>query len=332
MEQVLRMEAVSKDFPVSGQHCPRSAGHTGSHGGIRELHAVRSVSLSVQRGEAVAVVGESGCGKSTLARMAAGILPVSGGKVWLLGQETGNFSRSQWRECWKVVQMVFQNPSGIISPRMKIGTFLREPFRNFFLCPRQETGGQVSRLLEKVGLDDSFLHKYPHQLSGGELQRVAIARALAVHPALLICDEPTSALDAAIQAQIIGLLQKLRQEENIAVLFISHDLALVQHFADRILVMYLGEVVEELPADGLKDALHPYTRALIGSVFRLDSRAEIRPLEGEPPSPFDLPEGCPFYSRCPVRQERCAREHPQLTLCGERHRAACFAANRQQGI
>lgn len=309
-QSVLSLEQVFKGFP------------SGTAG--RDLQAVRGVSLQIKAGEVLAVVGESGCGKSTLARMAAGILPVSGGSVRLLGRDITALSQKEWKECRKQVQMVFQDPSGVIGPRMKIGAFLREPFVNFSLCPRSEIQGQVKELLQKVELDESFLNKYPHQLSGGELQRVAIARALAVHPALLICDEPTSALDVAIQSQIIGLLDKLRKQENVAILFISHDLALVQQFADRILVMYLGSVVEELPAKELGHAIHPYTRALIGSVFRLDSREEIRPLEGDPPSPLELTAGCPFYGRCPVRMSRCQDTAPVFFKRANGHFAACL--------
>lgn len=329
LQQVLTLERVSKSFPVSRSRFPYgSIRYKPADNEVRELHAVRDVSLELKAGEILAIVGESGCGKSTLARMAAGILPVSEGSVRLLNQEMSALSQKQRRECRKQVQMVFQDPAGIISPRMKIRTFLREPFVNFSLCPRSGIDGQVLELLRKVGLDKSFLQKYPHQLSGGELQRAAIARALAVHPSLLICDEPTSALDVAIQSQIISLLYKLRQEDNIAFLVISHDLAMVQHFADRILVMYLGGIVEELPAKNIGNAVHPYTRALIGSVFRLDSREEIHPLEGDPPSPLDLPTGCPFYGRCPIRLIQCADVCPTLSKKGEGHYAACLAAER----
>ena len=252
---VLELEQVVKKYPVFGG----------------ELTAVNGVSITVRQGETVAIVGESGCGKSTLVRMTAGIEPVTEGRIRVLGKEVSSpgkqLSRQEWQKLRREVQLVLQNPSGAVSPRMRIGRFMREPFVNWHLCSREQMDSKIEALLERVELDTTVLGKFPHQLSGGELQRVVIARALAVSPSLLICDEPTSALDVSVQAQVIDLLERLRREQGMAMLFISHDLALMGNFADRIVVMYLGNIVEELPASQLRQAVHPYTKALLDAVF-----------------------------------------------------------------
>lgn len=324
-EPVFRAEHVTKCFPA---------------GRNRTLQAVEDVSLEVFEGECVGVVGESGCGKSTLARMAAGIEPVTGGKITLLGRE---ITRPGGRMCAEIrndLQIVLQNPSGAFSPRMRVGEFLREPFRNGLAKESGREGNGIfrsrkkerermdeacARLLGRVELDGSYMEKFPHQLSGGEQQRVVLARTLAVRPALLICDEATSALDVSTQAQIAALLWRIQREEKLSILLICHDLALAQSLSRRIVVMYLGMVVEEVRGVELAAAKHPYTRALLDSVFSVDGERprEIKGLGGEPPDPIDRPKGCPFAGRCAQARARCHREKPELTTIGEGHKVRC---------
>lgn len=314
-ESVLTMEHVAKLFPVDKK---------------RNLRAVDDVSLTIAPGECVGVVGESGCGKSTLAKIAAGMEPVSSGKITFLGEDITGLKGRQWKEVRKKMQMVFQNPSGAFSPRMKIGEFLREPFRNGMVrgkerWDRKGIYEECVRLLERVELDGSYMEKLPHQLSGGEQQRVVIARALTVRPSLLICDEATSALDVSIQAQIIGLLKRIQEEEGISIFFICHDLALTQQFAGRIVVMYLGTVMEELKGERLTEALHPYTRALLDCVFSVhgDRGRKIELVKGEIPDPVDRPRGCPFAGRCPKAGKECYEKKPELREVAKGHRVRC---------
>lgn len=310
-EPVLQLEQVVKKYAVSG----------------KELTAVNGVSLTVQQGETVAIVGESGCGKSTLVRMVTGIELVTEGSIRVLGKELSSpekrLSRQEWQELRRKMQLVLQNPSGAISPRMRIDRFLREPFINWRLCEKEQISSRIEELLHRVELDENVLHKFPHQLSGGELQRIVIARALAVSPSLLICDEPTSALDVSIQAQVIALLERLRTEQGMTILFVSHDIALMGKFADQIVVMYLGNIVEKLPASQLKNAVHPYTKALINAIFQ-PGKENVSVLEGDPPSPLDRPTGCPFYGRCPVYCPDCAIKSPELREYGRDHFVSCF--------
>ncbi len=314
-ETILNMEQVVKLFPVDKK---------------RRLLAVDEVSLKIHRGECVGVVGESGCGKSTLAKMAAGMEPVTSGRITFLGQDITGLKKAKWKEVRQQMQMVFQNPSGAFSPRMRVGEFLREPFRNGMVWGREKWSRQESYeecvgLLERVELDGSYMEKFPHQLSGGEQQRVVIARALAVRPSLLICDEATSALDVSIQAQIIGLLKRIQEEEQIGIFFICHDLALTQQFAGKIVVMYLGTVMEEIEGERLTEALHPYTRALLDCVFSVDGHRnrELKVLEGEIPDPVDRLKGCPFAGRCPKAGKRCYEEKPELKEVAKGHRVRC---------
>lgn len=310
-EPALQLERVVKKYAVSG----------------KELTAVNGISLTVQQGETVAFVGESGCGKSTLVRMVTGIESVTEGSIRVLGKEIASpekrLSRQEWQKLRRKMQLVLQNPSGAISPRMRIDKFLWEPFVNWHLCDKEQIDSRTRELLHRVELDENVLHKFPHQLSGGELQRVVIARALAVSPSLLICDEPTSALDVSIQAQVIALLERLRSEQEMTVLFISHDIALMGKFADQIVVMYLGNIVEKLPAGQLKNALHPYTRALINAIFQ-PGKINVSVLEGDPPSPLERPTGCPFFGRCPVSCPDCAVKSPELREYGRDHFVSCL--------
>ena len=310
-EPLLQVQNVYKEYPLPGK---------------RVLHAVNGVSLNIGAGECLAVVGESGCGKSTLARMITRVEPVTKGRVCFQGIAIETLRGEALRQLRKQMQMIFQNPSAAFSPRMKIGSYLREPFINHHLLSRKDAGDKTRQLLRSVGLPEDYVNRYPHQLSGGELQRVAIIRAMALQPLLLICDEPTSSLDVSIQQRIIALLDHMRQEYSVSILFISHDLALVNHFSERIVVMYLGFIVESMPSVRLgREAKHPYTRALLQAVFQQgkNRNEKIHVLDGEPPNPIDLSPGCPFRPRCPHPQEQCREIMPLLREIAPGHQAAC---------
>jgi len=294
------------------------------------LRAVNGVSLELSAGECLAVVGESGCGKSTLARMVAGVEPATTGEILFEGRSVKGLKGESLRELRRKTQMIFQDPISIFSPRMRIGEFLREPYLNYRIASKKEAAEKALFLLESVELSGDFLSRYPHELSGGELQRVAIARALALSPPLLICDEPTSALDVSIQERIVGLLEAYLRRRDIAMLFISHDLALVSHFCDRILVMYLGYVMEEFPRAMLNGGTrHPYTKGLIDSVFSVDMEQgkEIEGISGETPSAIDLPPGCPYGPRCPQASAVCGQDVPVLKEVAPGHKVACVLAD-----
>ncbi|WRS26275.1 ABC transporter ATP-binding protein [Oscillospiraceae bacterium MB08-C2-2] len=309
-EPFLQITELSKEFPIRG----------------RWLHAVNGVSLSLRRGECLGIVGESGCGKSTLAKMAAGSLSPTSGRVLLEGQDIGALRGSERRAFRSRIQMVFQDPASSFSPRMKIGRYLCEPLVNYRHLSKKQAMHSASGMLERVGLPEEFLSRLPHQLSGGQLQRVAIARALIISPDVLICDEATGALDVSIQNQVARLLVRLQEEKQITSLFIGHDLALVRSVSQRIAVMYLGHMVELLDSESLvQQAAHPYTKALLSAAFDVygDQKAEIRLLEGEPPSPMETLESCPFAGRCPQKLERCTCQKPEPKMLGPDHQVAC---------
>ena len=295
----------------------------------QRLHAISDVSFALHKGELLGIVGESGCGKSTLAKMLVGSLPVSSGKMELSGVDYAALRGKEKRAFRRKIQMVFQDPLSSFSPRMKIGTYLAEPRRNYDKVSKQQAFAEAEQLLEKVGLPRDFLVRYPHELSGGQLQRVAIARALAIHPELLICDEATGALDVSIQNQIAKLLVELVREQNMGCIFIGHDLALVRSVTQRIAVMYLGRIVELLDSEDLEASCrHPYTKALLDSAFDVycDQNEEIQLLQGEPPSPLQMPEGCPFAPRCPKCTKECRRRIPVLRTIEDGHDVACHYA------
>jgi oligopeptide/dipeptide ABC transporter ATP-binding protein len=291
----------------------------------RSMHAVNDVSFRVPKGRVIGVVGESGCGKSTLARLILRLIEPSGGTVQFDGLDLLKQRPAEMRRLRARMQMVFQDPYSAIDPRYTIAEAVMEPF--WIQGPRitaAEATGKVAALLEMVGLSAQTADSYPHQLSGGQKQRVGIARALALKPGLLVLDEPTASLDVSVQAQIINLLEQLRDELSLTYLFVSHDLSLVKYFCDEVLVMYMGRVVESLPrAD--TPARHPYTKSLLDSTFEPDpkGRRQITPLAGEVPSPFDLGSGCAFASRCSLASERCRSETPILSDNGDGHAVAC---------
>ncbi|WP_040290125.1 ABC transporter ATP-binding protein [Alicyclobacillus hesperidum] len=297
----------------------------------KQLRAVRDVSLSIREGESLGLVGESGSGKSTLGRCAIGLTAPDAGSVRLLGEELVGRSRRDLRPIWRQMQMVFQDAGAALHPRMTVGRNVIDPLVARRLVSRRE-GWEIARqLLEQVGLHADQAEAFPFELSGGQQQRVMIARALAVEPKLLICDEAVSALDVSVQAQMMDLFIRLKQERNLSYLFISHNLPTVGQIADRIAVMYLGQIVEVGTTQRMfQKPYHPYSKALFASVLpipaNVSARRELRALPGEMPSPFDLPRGCPFHTRCPVAVDRCRDVRPQLRAIDVDHQVACHLA------
>jgi len=290
----------------------------------RSVRAVDDVSFEVRPGETVGIVGESGCGKSTLARILAGISLPTDGNVTFRDQSTKDWL-SDARKALRV-QMIFQDPQSSINPRMKVSDVVGEAPVVHGLIPRARRDAYVRECLEKVGLDPDFIHRYPHQFSGGQRQRVGIARALAVNPELLICDESVAALDVSVQAQIINLLMEIRAEFGLTMLFISHDLGVIRHMCDRVIVMYLGRIVEVATAKDLFESpRHPYTRMLLDGMPRVTThRREFMTIKGEIPSPINPPPGCHFNPRCKFRTDECLSQRPPLEQAGENRKAACI--------
>ncbi|MET2828333.1 ABC transporter ATP-binding protein [Mesorhizobium shangrilense] len=286
------------------------------------FQAVSDISFSVPRGQIVGIVGESGCGKSTLARLVLRLIQPSEGLVQFDGLDMAALSRADLRRLRQRMQLVFQDPYSAIDPRYSVRDALLEPFRIQGMKPKS-ADETVASLLDMVGLNPALAQSYPHQLSGGQKQRVGIARALALNPSLVVLDEPTASLDVSVQAQIVALLDRLRQELGLTYLFISHDLGLVRYFCDQILVMYLGRIVEIMQSDAVP--AHPYTRALLDSTFEPDPRQRrtITRLTGEIPSGYDLPPGCAFAARCSQASDICRRIRPELTTQENGQRVAC---------
>jgi dipeptide transport system ATP-binding protein len=272
------------------------------------------------------VVGESGCGKSTLARLITLIEPPTAGTLSLIGRDAVNPTHADRTPLRRAVQIVFQNPYGSLNPRKKVGAILEEPLIINTKLGAAERREQVRAMMEKVGLRPEYYHRYPHMFSGGQRQRIAIARALMLHPKLVVADEPVSALDVSIQAQVLNLLRELQIEFELSYLFISHDLGVVHHVSDDVLVMYLGRTVEQGPKDSVfRKPLHPYTRALLASTPSVEKKRERMVLTGELPSPLNPPAGCAFHTRCPFAKERCHAERPALREIGDREVACHFA-------
>ncbi len=284
----------------------------------KTLKAVDGVTLRLLAGETLGVVGESGCGKSTLARALIGLVKATGGRVSWLGKDMLGLSAAELHRVRGDIQMIFQDPLASLNPRMNIGEIIAEPLSTYFpKMPRQEVKAKVKAMMEKVGLLPNLINRYPHEFSGGQCQRIGIARALILEPRLVICDEPVSALDVSIQAQVVNLLQQLQREMGLTLIFIAHDLAVVKHISDRVLVMYLGHAVELGSYEEVyNNPLHPYTKALMAAVPSPDPDKErekqVQLLVGELPSPINPPSGCVFRTRCPIAGPECAVTRPLL--------------------
>ena len=314
---VLSAKHIVKQFPAS-------------HG--RTLTACNDINLNVYKGKTLGIVGESGCGKSTFVRMVISLDKPTSGEILYHGKNLAGLSK---KETWlnrQNMQMVFQDPLASFDPKMKIVDILTEPLINFGKLKKSEKEAKARELLEMVELPGDFVDRYPHNMSGGQRQRISIARALSLEPEILVCDEATSALDVSVQESVIELLVRLQKEKNITIGFICHDISLIQSCSHEVAVMYLGNVVEVLPAEYLAEhAVHPYTRALIGSIFDIgmDFSKPIEEIKGEAPSPLDVPTGCPFRGRCPKATEKCAAEKPKLHQIGADHEVACHLFDKE---
>ena len=313
---LLEAEGLTKHFHVR-------QGAFGSVQGI--VQAVDNVSFHIRRREALGLVGESGCGKSTIAKLITGLHRPTAGRIRLGGQTISELSESQLRPIRSRVQMVFQDPYSSLNPRMTAGEIVGEPLREHGRGSAAERRKSVEALFRQVGLRPELTTNYPDAFSGGQRQRIGIARALALKPELIVADEPVSALDVSVQAQVINLMARLRAETGVAYLFVSHDLAVVEHISDRVAVMYLGQLVEIAPKRDLFSApRHPYTEMLMQSVPSMDRRRKSRGLVvGEVPSPLNPPSGCRYRTRCPIAEPRCSRTVPALQRVGQEHLAAC---------
>jgi oligopeptide transport system ATP-binding protein len=298
----------------------------------RTLKAVDGVSFDLKAGETLGVVGESGCGKSTLSRAILNLIPATHGEIVWMGKDLSGATTKQWHGVRRDIQMIFQDPLASLDPRMTVGQIIAEPLREHRPgMSKDEMNQRVRAMMAKVGLREQMINRYAHEFSGGQCQRIGIARALIVEPKLIVCDEPVSALDVSIQAQIVNLLKSLQQEMKLALIFIAHDLAVVKHISDRVMVMYLGHVMELADKHSLyARPRHPYTRALLSAVPvpnpAIERTKVVQILSSDIPSPIDPPTGCVFHTRCPIAEARCSREVPPLRTLEHGVAAACLLA------
>ena len=292
------------------------------------VHALSGINLDLYQGETLALVGESGCGKSTLARILLHLIPATSGKIYYKDQEITSMSNKEFQAIRPKMQMVFQDPYASLDPRMTVRDIIAEPLKKYHICPdRASTTEKVTELMEKTGVSQEFLDRYPHQFSGGQRQRIGIARAIALDPEILVCDEPVSALDVSVQSQILNLLKHLKAEMKLTTLFIGHDLSVIHFIADRVAVMFLGRICEiALKEELYSHPLHPYTEFLLDAIPQADPhKRKENPLilKGEIPSPVNPPEGCYFHTRCPYARDICRKERPLMKDYGNGHMAAC---------
>ncbi|PJK15670.1 peptide ABC transporter ATP-binding protein [Chryseomicrobium excrementi] len=319
-QELLKVEGLKQYFPIKGGFLGRTVNH---------VKAVDDISFTIYEGETVSIVGESGCGKSTTGRSILRLEEPTEGKVEFQGVDLATISKRQMRDYRKDLQIIFQDPYASINPRQTVASVLNEAMEIQNVLPANKRRARIEELLETVGLLPYQADRFPHEFSGGQRQRIGIARALSVDPKLIICDEAVSALDVSIQAQVLNLLEDLQEQYNLTYLFISHDLGVVRHISDRIIVMYLGKIVEIADKHSLfENPQHPYTKALLSAipVPDPDKKKERIVLKGDVPSPIDPPAGCRFHTRCPFATDKCRTEEPKLRtsdLMKEGHEAAC---------
>ncbi len=328
-QPILELKNVSKRFTTPLDVAAKIANVLGAKAVEKTVYAVHDVNLYVSEGEVVGLVGESGCGKSTLGRVAAGLHPPTTGSRFWQGTDTktleASLSRGDYRKRMLAIQMIFQDPYASLNPRMRVQEIIGEaPVAHGFIAAKSQAD-YVAELMGKVGLDAVYMRRFPHQFSGGQRARIDIARALAVQPQFLVCDEAVAALDVSIQAQVINLFMKLRDDLKLTYLFISHDLGVVRHLADRLVVMYLGRIVETGPAaEVFARPNHPYTRALLAEAPTLEvKKKQFAAVQGEIPSPLNPPTGCHFHPRCPQAMAVCKIQAPALTTLSSGHASAC---------
>lgn len=324
-QPLLRLDNISKQFVKRLDFAEKIAARLGANVQEQVLRALDDVSLEIQPGEVLGLVGESGCGKSTLGRIVAGIMPASTGTRAWRGQDIAALPPADQQRINLAIQMVFQDPMSSLNPRMRVAEIVGEAPKVHKLAPSGEISGHVDAVLERVGLPAEAQRRYPHQFSGGQRQRIGIARALAVNPEFVVCDEAVAALDVSIQAQVINLFMDLRRDFGLTYLFISHDLGVVEHISDRVVIMYLGRIVEMADTETLfTRANHPYTQALLAEIPRITTeKRTFVPIKGEIPSPLNPPRGCHFHPRCPHAMARCREERPVLKDVGGGHMSAC---------
>ena len=322
---LIELEDVSKRFVKRLDLIERALVLLGADLHEESVLAVDAVNLKVEQCEVVGLVGESGCGKSTLARILTGIHSPSEGRLLFRGKDVEGLNATDRRDFLLKSQIIFQDPYGALNPRQRVRDIISEAPLVYELWPRAEIDDRLDSVMLKVGLDPSLKQRFPHQFSGGQRQRIGIARALAVNPDLLVCDEAVAALDVSIQAQVLNLFMDLRRDLGLTYVFISHDLGVIRHLADRVVIMYLGQIVESAPAGELFDEPnHPYSRALLEQVPRLDQRRQtFKTISGEIPSPLDPPLGCRFHTRCPFAMSRCRTEPPLLREISRNRMSAC---------
>ncbi len=328
-DPLLSLEGVSKRFVRNPDLAQRVASMFGAPDATQTVHAVDNVHLSVGHKEVVGLVGESGCGKSTLGRVAAGFHPPTTGRRFWKGRDVAQFPKDEASRLRLAIQMIFQDPYSSLNPRMRVQGIVGEaPVANK-IWSAAEAGERTAALLSRVGLDPGLMQRFPHQLSGGQRARVGIARALAVNPELIVCDESVAALDVSIQAQVLNLFMTLRKDFGLSYLFISHDLGVVRHLSDRVVIMYLGRVVESGFTDEIfSSPRHPYTQALLAEIPTMEVRKKtFVSIRGEIPSPLNPPAGCHFHPRCPHAFERCGVEAPRLVETSPGHWSACHLWN-----
>ncbi|WNS75721.1 dipeptide ABC transporter ATP-binding protein [Bacillus sp. DTU_2020_1000418_1_SI_GHA_SEK_038] len=320
-QALLEVKHLKQYFPIKGGLLGRTVNH---------VKAVDDISFYVNEGETVSIVGESGCGKSTTGRAILRLDNPYSGEINFQGEDLLSLSKSEMRKKRKDLQIIFQDPYASLNPRQTVSQILEEALEIQNVVPRKDRRQKIVELLETVGIGAHQVDRYPHEFSGGQRQRIGIARALSVDPKLIICDEAVSALDVSIQAQVLNLLKHLQQKFKLTYLFISHDLGVVRHISDRIIVMYLGKIVEIADKHSLfENPQHPYTRALLSAIpsTNISEKKERIVLKGDVPSPIDPPSGCRFHTRCPFAFDRCAKEEPKLhSIPGKAHQVACHLA------